>query len=80
MEYVLWILVYLSRVWAYPCDTRSFAVPITDLVVDPAVPDSLMRGIHAKIGIPGQNIVLAPWPSVLEPFTGIDILTNAPET
>jgi hypothetical protein len=38
------------------------ALPITDTVVDPTIPGSLMRGIPAQIGTPPQDIVVLPWP------------------
>jgi hypothetical protein len=36
------------------------AFPITDVQVDPAVPNSLMRGVAARIGTPAQNIIVFP--------------------
>ena len=37
------------------------AFPIADIQVDPSIPDSLMKGIAAKIGTPPQTIVMLPW-------------------
>lgn len=37
------------------------AFPITDVQTDPAVANSLMRGIPAKVGTPAQDIVMLPW-------------------
>ncbi|KAK4243460.1 aspartic peptidase domain-containing protein [Corynascus novoguineensis] len=40
------------------------ALPITDALVDPDIPDSLLRGIPANVGSPPQSIVVLPWPDL----------------
>ncbi|KAK4234449.1 aspartic peptidase domain-containing protein [Achaetomium macrosporum] len=66
MVTVMWSLII--ALWAEhglggACNTTTspIALPITDTVVDPKIPDSLMRGIPAKIGTPSHNIVVLPW-------------------
>ncbi len=62
------MLIILVALWAghaaaAVCGAISpLALPITDTAVDPKIPDSLMRGVLAKIGTPPQNIIVLPWP------------------
>jgi hypothetical protein len=59
----LFVALWVGRALGAACGTASpMALPITDTAVDPNIPDSLMRGIPARIGTPPQNIVVLPWP------------------
>ncbi|KAL2131438.1 hypothetical protein VTI74DRAFT_5107 [Chaetomium olivicolor] len=55
----IWAVCTLGKTCPIP-----LALPITDVQVDPAIPDSIMRGIPARIGTPAQNIVMVPWPDL----------------
>ena len=46
------------------CTLETVVLPIKDVQVNSTVPDSLMKGIPARIGTPEQDIVLLPWPYV----------------
>ncbi|KAK3305986.1 uncharacterized protein B0T15DRAFT_485463 [Chaetomium strumarium] len=65
MQHLL-IALWAERALGSACDTPAspIALPITDIAVDPNIPDSLMRGVQAKIGTPPQNIVVLPWPDL----------------
>ncbi len=64
MPIIFFIALWAGRAAAAVCNNTvsPLALPITDIVVDPSIPNSLMRGIPAKIGTPPQNIVVMPWP------------------
>lgn len=44
-----------------PNNAKPVVLPIKDVLVDPSITESLMRGIPARIGSPPQPIVLLPW-------------------
>lgn len=43
---------------------ETVVLPIKDVQVNSTVPDSLMKGIPAKVGSPEQDVLFLPWPSV----------------
>ena len=53
------LALWASSVLGQECGPVAF--PITDVRTDPAVANSLMKGIPAKIGTPPQDIVMLPW-------------------
>ena len=61
MTVFLSLLTYFASSDAASCGPEPFALPIKDVQVRADVPNSLMRGIPAKIGSPEQDIVLLPW-------------------
>ncbi|KAK3293754.1 aspartic peptidase domain-containing protein [Chaetomium fimeti] len=59
------IALWAGRAFGATCDTAApMALPITDVIVDPSIPGSFMRGVPAKIGTPPQDIVVMPWPDL----------------
>ncbi|KAM7190933.1 hypothetical protein V8F33_009166 [Rhypophila sp. PSN 637] len=44
-----------------PSNAKPIALPVRDVLVDPSIPGSFMRGIPARIGSSPQPIVLLPW-------------------
>ncbi|KEF63865.1 uncharacterized protein A1O9_01843 [Exophiala aquamarina CBS 119918] len=61
MALVLLVLTRFLFTTAATCNPVPFALSITDVQVDPEIPDSFMRGIPAQIGTPPQHIVMLPW-------------------
>lgn len=60
---ILFIALWAGRALGATCDmVLPMALPITDVIVDPSIPGSFMRGVPAKIGTPPQDIVVMPWP------------------
>ncbi|KAH6848017.1 aspartic peptidase domain-containing protein [Chaetomium sp. MPI-CAGE-AT-0009] len=61
----LFIALWAGRALGATCNTPvPIALPITDVIVDPSIPGSFMRGVPAKIGTPPQDIVVMPWPDL----------------
>lgn len=61
----LWVHAHIQDVSGAACPSASpMAFPITDVAIDPNIPDSLMRGIPARVGTPPQSIVMLPWPDL----------------
>jgi hypothetical protein len=59
---IAFLALWVNRALGARCSTAApLALPVTFNVVDPDFPDTLIRGIPAKIGTPTQDIVVLPW-------------------
>jgi len=65
LHILLCIITAAGQSSAVECSpAKAVALPIKDVLVDPSIADSFMRGIPARIGSPPQPIVLLPWPEL----------------
>lgn len=67
----LLVAIWAGRALADVCGAASpspLAFPIKDVAIDPEIPDSLVRGIPARVGTPAQDIVMLPWPDLNNTF------------
>jgi len=61
---IITLLLCTRAALAVDCSTNNakpIALPLKDVVVDPRIPGSFMRGVPAVLGSPPQPIVLLPW-------------------